>query len=68
MTEAALEDFIKANQMALDDILTVYDIIKLSVLLRRFDIAREFIKNYKPLLSNDDEILNNLYKEVEGNS
>ena len=51
MTEAALEDFIKANQMALDDILTVYDIIKLSVLLRRFDIAREFIKNYKEKIS-----------------
>ena len=67
MTEAALEDFIKANLIKPNETSTVYDIIKISVLLKRFGIASEFINKYKALLPNDNMILNNLYMEVEKN-
>lgn len=67
MTESALEDFIEVNKREPDDISTVYDIIKIAVLLKRFDIASEFVIKYKETLPMDDKILNNLYKEVKAN-
>lgn len=67
MIEFALEDFIRANTMKPEKISTAYDIIKLAVLSKRFDIANEFAKKYKQLLPSDNNILNNLYSEIEAN-
>ena len=67
MTEAALSDFLAANLIEPENLSTVFDIIKIAVLLRKFDIAKEFIEKYKSTLPTDDKILNNLYKEVAAN-
>jgi len=60
-----LEDFIEANQMVADDISTVYDIIKIAVLLSNFDIAKQYVDKYKSQLPTDDRVLIKLYKEIE---
>ena len=60
-----MEDFITANQMIDDDISTVYDIIKIAVLLSKFDIAKKYADKYKSELPNDNKVLKRLYKEIE---
>ena len=67
MTEAALSDFLAANLIEPENLSTAFDIIKIAVLLRKFNIAKEFIEKYKSTLPTDDKILNNLYKEVAAN-
>ena len=67
MLEAALSDFLASNLIEPENLSTVFDIIKIAVLLKKFDIAKEFVEKYKSTLPNDDKILNNLYKEVAAN-
>ena len=65
LLDSALEDFIKANHMVADDISTVYDIIKIAVLLSKFDVAKQYADKYKSQLPTDDRVLTKLYKEIE---
>lgn len=65
LLDSALEDFITANQMVDDDISTVYDIIKIAVLLSKFDIAKKYVDKYKSELPSDNKVLKRLYKEIE---
>ena len=65
LLDSALEDFIEANQMVADDVSTVYDIIKIAVLLSKFDIAKQYTDKYKSQLPTDNKVLTRLYKEIE---
>lgn len=65
MIEFALEDFLKANSLNPNESDIAYDIIKMSVLLMRFDVANEFMIKYMNSLPNDDKIINNLYNEIK---
>ena len=51
--------------MVADDISTVYDIIKIAVLLSKFDIAKQYTDKYKSQLPADNKVLIRLYKEIE---
>ena len=55
----------QTNQMVADDISTVYDIIKIAVLLSKFDIAKQYTDKYKSQLPTDNKVLTRLYKEIE---
>ena len=67
MIEFAFDDFLKANSLNPNESDIAYDIIKMAVLLKKFDVANEFMIKYKNSLPNDDKILKNLYNEIQNN-
>ncbi len=56
---ASLEDYLEANRHDYMNVSCVSEIIKLSVILNRFDEAIDFYKRYKKRLPRSDEHLNN---------
>ena len=67
LLDSSLEDFIKADNLAPNDIDTAFDIIKISVLSENYNLAQKYMNKYKNILPKDVAVLNNLYKEIEAN-